>query len=244
MSRGAPCDVGSTSPQILQLPRAKHLHILPPCTNAHSIKARAARQKVSRRFSSVACHLQPPAAVTAGQYPFEKYMAKANGHVSDTFLIRARIVVSHVEIAVLGRGWLSMASSKSRVQRRYRAQWNPRLIMASHKCHLALLQRCQPAYAINWTRLFCSIFRGNEVRLQLQALASNLGNLPQRADLPEEVADWSLTSIQSRLIKLGARVVRHARKITFQLAEVAVNGPLFGQIITAIRNIKPPPRLA
>ncbi len=32
------------------------------------------------------------------------------------------------------------------------------------------------------------------------------------------MADWSLTSIQSRLIKIGARVVRHARKITFQLA--------------------------
>ncbi|MCH2166038.1 MAG: IS1380 family transposase [Marinovum sp.] len=99
-------------------------------------------------------------------------------------------------------------------------------------------------YAINWTRLSCKRFRHNEVRLQLHALAYNLGSFLQRADLPEEVAGWSLTSIQSRLIKIGARVVRHARKITFQLAEVAVSGPLFGQIITAIRNIKPPPRPA
>ena len=38
---------------------------------------------------------------------------------------------------------------------------------------------------------------------------------------PEEIADRSLTSIQSRLIKTGARVVRHARKITFQLADYA-----------------------
>ena len=63
-------------------------------------------------------------------------------------------------------------------------------------------------------------------------------------DLPEEVADWSLTSIQSRLIKIGARVVSHARKITFQLAEVAVSGYVFGQILAAIRALKPPPRPA
>ena len=98
--------------------------------------------------------------------------------------------------------------------------------------------------AITWTRLSCKRFCNNEVRLQLHALAYNLGVFLQGVDLPEEIADWSLTSIQSRLIKIGARVVRHARKITFQLAEVAVSGALFGQIITAIRNIKPPPRPA
>jgi hypothetical protein len=99
-------------------------------------------------------------------------------------------------------------------------------------------------YAINWTRLSCKRFRDNEVRLQLHALAYNMGSLLKRADLPEEVADWSLTSIQSRLIKIGARVVRHARKITFQLAEVAVPRNIFGQILAAIRALKPPPRLA
>ena len=96
--------------------------------------------------------------------------------------------------------------------------------------------------AITWTRLSCKRFCDNELRLQLHALAYNLGVFLQGVDLPEEIADWSLTSIQSRLIKIGARVVRHARKITFQLAEVTVSGTLFGQIITAIRNIKPPPR--
>ena len=99
-------------------------------------------------------------------------------------------------------------------------------------------------YAINWTRLSCKRFRDNEVRLQLYALAYNLGNFLGRADLPEEIADWSLTSIQSRPIKIGARVVRHARKITFQLAEVAVERNVFGQILAATRNLKPPPRPA
>ena len=44
----------------------------------------------------------------------------------------------------------------------------------------------------------------------------------QSTDLPDEVATWSLTSLQTRLIKTGARVIRHARTITFQLAEVAI----------------------
>ena len=47
----------------------------------------------------------------------------------------------------------------------------------------------QGKYAINWTRLSCKRFRDNEVRLRLHALACSLGNFPERADLPEEVAD-------------------------------------------------------
>jgi Transposase DDE domain group 1 len=78
--------------------------------------------------------------------------------------------------------------------------------------------------AINWTRLSCKGMAQNEVRLQLHALAYNLGVFLQGAELPEEIADWSLTSLQTRLIKIGARVVRHARAITFQLAEVAISG--------------------
>jgi hypothetical protein len=32
-------------------------------------------------------------------------------------------------------------------------------------------------------------------------------------ELPEAMAEWSLTSLQRKLIKIGARVVRHARAI-------------------------------
>ena len=63
----------------------------------------------------------------------------------------------------------------------------------------------------------------------------------QGTDLPEEVAKWSLTSLQTRLIKIGARVVRHARAITFQLAEVAVSGDLFRRILAAIQRLRAPP---
>jgi hypothetical protein len=81
----------------------------------------------------------------------------------------------------------------------------------------------------------------NEVRLQLHALAYNLGVLLQGTELPEEVADWSLTSLQTRLIKTGARVVRHARAITFQLAEVAVSGDQFTSILAAKHRLRSPP---
>ena len=63
-------------------------------------------------------------------------------------------------------------------------------------------------------------------------------------ELPEAMADWSLTSLQLKLIKIGARVVRHARAITFQLAEVAVTGPMVRAVLAAIRRLRTPPSCA
>ena len=99
-------------------------------------------------------------------------------------------------------------------------------------------------YAFRWTRLSCKRFRDNEVRLQLHALAYNLATFLRCIDLPEAMADWSLTSLQLKLIKIGARVVRHARAITFQLAEVAVTGPMVRAILTAIHRLRAPPSCA
>ena len=96
-------------------------------------------------------------------------------------------------------------------------------------------------YAFQWTRLSCRRFRDNEVRLQLHALAYNLATLLRCIELPEAMADWSLTSLQLKLIKIGARVVRHARAVTFQLAEVAVTGPMVRAILAAIQRLRAPP---
>ena len=84
----------------------------------------------------------------------------------------------------------------------------------------------------------------NEVRLQLHALAYNLATFLRCIDLPEAMANWSLTSLQLKLIKIGARVVRHARAITFQLGEVAVTGPMVRAILAAIRSLRAPPLCA
>jgi hypothetical protein len=44
----------------------------------------------------------------------------------------------------------------------------------------------------------------------------------RRLVLPESVKHWSLTSLQTRMIKIEGRLVRHARRLVFQLAEVLV----------------------
>ena len=99
-------------------------------------------------------------------------------------------------------------------------------------------------YAFRWTRLSCKRFRDNEMRL-LHALACNLATLPHAASNdPEAIADGSLTSLQPKPVKTGARVVGHARAITFQLAEVAVTGPMVRASLTAIRRLRAPPSCA
>ena len=35
--------------------------------------------------------------------------------------------------------------------------------------------------------------------------------------LPQEVEHWSLTTLREKLIKIGAKIVRHGRYVTFQL---------------------------
>lgn len=96
-------------------------------------------------------------------------------------------------------------------------------------------------YALNWTRLSCHRFVANQVRLQLFILAYNLGNFLRRLGLPKAVNDWSLRSLQSKLIKMGGRIVRHARRIVFQLAEVAVPRDLFAAILGRLLLLRAPP---
>jgi hypothetical protein len=53
--------------------------------------------------------------------------------------------------------------------------------------------------AIRWTRLSCRFFAANAVRLQLHALAYNLGNFLRTLATPEPIKDWSLTSLKEKL---------------------------------------------
>ena len=95
--------------------------------------------------------------------------------------------------------------------------------------------------AIKWTRLSCRAFRDNAVRLQLFALAYNLANFLRSLVLPREVAQWSLTTLREKLVKIGARIVRHGRYVVFQLAEVAVPRALFAGILRRIDDLRPRP---
>ena len=96
-------------------------------------------------------------------------------------------------------------------------------------------------YALNWTRLSCHRFVANQVRLALFILAYNLGNFLRRLCLPKAVKHWSLRSVQIKLIKIGARLVRHARRLVFQFAEVAVPREVFRQVLERIAGLHPAP---
>ena len=91
---------------------------------------------------------------------------------------------------------------------------------------------------MNWTQPSCHKFVANQVRLSLFILAYNLGNFFRRLALPEAVMRWSLTSIQTRLIKTGGRLVRHATRLVFQLAEVMVSRDMFGEMLEKIGRIR------
>ena len=59
--------------------------------------------------------------------------------------------------------------------------------------------------------------------------------------LPKEAEHWSLTTLRQKLVKIGAKVVRHGRYVTFQLAEVATPRSLFVDILRRIDRLRPRP---
>jgi hypothetical protein len=63
-------------------------------------------------------------------------------------------------------------------------------------------------------------------RLQLHALAYNLGNFFRTLVTPEPLHDWSLTSLRKKLIKIGAQVVSHGRYVAFLYGRGRHRAPL------------------
>ena len=101
--------------------------------------------------------------------------------------------------------------------------------------------------AIRWTRLSCRSMQANAVRLQLHALAYihalayNLANFFRTLVLPDEVERWSLTTLREKVVKIGAKVIAHARYTVFQMAEVAVPRDLFRRMLDLIDDLRPRP---
>ena len=98
--------------------------------------------------------------------------------------------------------------------------------------------------AIKWTKLSCHDFVDNQVRLQLFALAYNLGNFLRRLALPRPMKHWTMTTLREKLIKIGAKVVRHSKYVFFQMAEVAVSRKLFAAILERIQHLRAVPSMA
>ena len=87
-------------------------------------------------------------------------------------------------------------------------------------------------YALNWTRLSCQRFVANRVTVSVHS----------------GVQPWELPSVsrrgrsvQVKLIKMGGRLVRHARRLIFQLSEVSVPRRLFQGVLDRIGRLSPAP---
>jgi len=78
------------------------------------------------------------------------------------------------------------------------------------------------------------------VRLWLSVIAYNLGNLWRRLALPAAVANWSLTSLQQRLVKTGGRLIKHARYYWLLLPESHVTRRLFGSMLQKVAALSSP----
>ncbi len=59
--------------------------------------------------------------------------------------------------------------------------------------------------------------------------------------LPDAVERWSLTTLREKLIKIGAKIVRHGRYVIFQMAVVAIPRELFADILRRIDRLRPAP---
>ena len=93
--------------------------------------------------------------------------------------------------------------------------------------------------AMKWTRLSCRSMVANAVRLQLHALAYNLANFLRTLALPDQIERWSLSSLREKVVKIGAKVIAHARSTVFQMAEVAVPRDLFCRVLDMIAALRP-----
>ncbi len=94
--------------------------------------------------------------------------------------------------------------------------------------------------AVKITRLSCHRFRSNDVRLRLTLIAYNLGNLWRRLVLPQRIGNWSLTSLQQRLVKTGGRLIKHARYYWLLLAESHLTRRLFASMLSRIDGLSLP----
>jgi hypothetical protein len=57
----------------------------------------------------------------------------------------------------------------------------------------------------------------------------------------KEKEHGSLTTLGEKLMKIGARIVRHGRYVVFQLAEVGVPRSLFAEVMRRIDRLRPRP---
>ncbi|MCL5408610.1 MAG: transposase [Candidatus Omnitrophica bacterium] len=71
--------------------------------------------------------------------------------------------------------------------------------------------------------------------LKLFVMAYNMGNFLRTLVLPKSIKHWSLRTIQLKMIKVGARMIKHARYYCLLLAETSISEKIF---LCLMRNIR------
>jgi hypothetical protein len=64
--------------------------------------------------------------------------------------------------------------------------------------------------------------------------------LERRLALPRAIANWSLTSLQQRLVKTGGRLIEHARYYWLLLAESHLTRRQFGAMLGKVAALPSP----
>ena len=62
--------------------------------------------------------------------------------------------------------------------------------------------------------------------------------------IPDAIEQRSLMTLREKLIKIGAKIVRHGRYVVFQIAEVAIPLELLSEILRRIGRLRSKPALA
>lgn len=90
-------------------------------------------------------------------------------------------------------------------------------------------------------RLSCSAYRANAFRLQLHALSYNLLVLLRGHVLRgTQLATATIDTVRLRLFKVGARVLRTARRLWFHFASGWPGQPLFCAALERLATIRGP----
>ncbi|MHC5111872.1 MAG: transposase [Planctomycetota bacterium] len=105
-------------------------------------------------------------------------------------------------------------------------------------CTYPFIAKIDPEYSGKTSCWTMDSSKGHtRIRLQLFAMAYNLGNLLRRLAPPTGVKRWSLTALRDNLIIIGTKRVWRAGIVTFQMAEVAMPRDLFRGIIARMRRL-------
>jgi hypothetical protein len=73
------------------------------------------------------------------------------------------------------------------------------------------------------------------------AQSANFVNFLLTLTQPTEIAQCSMTTLRERLVKIGAKIVRHGRSVIFQMADAIALRDLFRQVLAAIAGLRPLP---